>query len=457
MFAAWEALQMRSMSKLPAPFLLTICLCTGLVVVSRHPLSARSAGDKEAQNPKRKPGGTRLPDEGLRRAQQAEKRLSADKPQEAIRTLTELDKDFPGHAAVSLRLAQIYDQLDQTGPALFYYRRYIDIAGEKAREEATARAYALELMPDARTTAEEFGRKLGEATRATATPTPATDWQIAAARDDGALVPIKNEKELEQLAKKGELPAATPVVSPAGPTPIVVSFGADRRANSKPVDEDRASQHRSGTPRNRKASSVYADTPPVPEDVDAALALAFARGEELRHEQSPAQNPTTEAGSDPAQTAFSPEESASAASQATRKPGEAVQPRAPNRTPAVRAMTFTSPTPVTDVVSPRADRFFSARKSDDGRTTIRLINSIPEAVVTFAALPENGAQPVNVILTQNESRIVEVPPGQYEISTNISTINYPPVTLLEVRFPYTFNQRTQYSRRFTRETLEQVR
>src|SRR5690606_1310215 len=66
----------------------------------------------------------KLPEEALKSAQQAEKRLKEDKPKEAISILEQVDKKYPGHRAVSLRLAQIYDTLGDNGPALFYYRRY---------------------------------------------------------------------------------------------------------------------------------------------------------------------------------------------------------------------------------------------------------------------------------------------------------------------------------------------
>src|SRR2546430_2597898 len=86
-----------------------------------------------------RPAIARLPDDGLKRAQQAEKLLRAGKPDDAIKMMAQLDRDYPGEPAVSLRLGQIYDTLGQYGEALFYFRRYAGIAGSRTIPEAQMR------------------------------------------------------------------------------------------------------------------------------------------------------------------------------------------------------------------------------------------------------------------------------------------------------------------------------
>lgn len=172
----------------------------------------------------------RLPDEGLKRAQEAEKLLKANQVDEAVQILRKLDKDFPGHAAISLRIAQIMDTNNQYGPALFYYRRYMHIKGRDADLDAHARVASIEMVAGAKEAAEAFAKKLGETTEPVKVPTPEVKHSLERPATDGSLVPVTKPEDLN-AAEVTPLPRQTEdnepkraVLTPlGGQSPMVVT------------------------------------------------------------------------------------------------------------------------------------------------------------------------------------------------------------------------------------------
>ncbi|MBX7246366.1 MAG: hypothetical protein K1X53_12790 [Candidatus Sumerlaeaceae bacterium] len=148
---------------------------------------------------------SRLPEEALREAQQAEKYLKANKPQEAILLFDKLDKKYPNEPAIKLRLAQIYDTLNSLGPALFYYRKYAEITGEKANEEAKMRLYVLELSVNVPKEAEEFAKKLGTTSGKAMVPTPEVQLEKVALNPDGTTSSLSVTKETPGPVPKDEM------------------------------------------------------------------------------------------------------------------------------------------------------------------------------------------------------------------------------------------------------------
>ena len=138
----------------------------------------------------------RLPEEGLKQAQEAERLLKQDKVQEAVGVLRKLDEQYPGHAAVSLRLAEIMDQNNRHGAALFYYRRYARIKGDDANLEVQARVTSIEMVAGAKEGAEDFAKQLGEPTQAVNVPTPEVKQSIERPANDGSLVPVSGPEDL---------------------------------------------------------------------------------------------------------------------------------------------------------------------------------------------------------------------------------------------------------------------
>jgi hypothetical protein len=451
--------------------------------------AAATGSSADSSSAKTKPATSPLPEEALKRAQQAEKQLAANNATEALSILTKLDHDFPGHASISLRLAQIYDAQDTFGPALFFYRRYSKLA-DNPREEAQSRLAALEVTPGARESAETFARKMGESTGPVPTPAPISKVEIAAARPDGSLVPIRSRQEAELIAKTGALPDAPPATTPAGPTPYVISDDVLEKADNIKRSQSRGAQPGGGlvlsgagnhvsvqagsstpvppSPAAANATAAAPTIPPklaapstksvyaagVPEtggDEDAQLARAFAKG-------SSASQPSTNQAFPAAQITLTPAATRSAPSN-TPVPslGSGTAPAAAQSTPLPGGIAYMSPTPVSEVVSPRAREFFSVKKAAGPNATVKLYNDMADSVATIKLIPTEEGDALNAILAVNENRTLNVPPGKYDVVVDVSTTNYPPLSLLQTRFAFTFEAGTQYLRRMNAENMQQVR
>lgn len=424
-----------------------------------------------------------LPDEALKRAQEAEKQLASNNINEALAILTRLDHDYPGHAALSLRLAQIYDKQDTPGVSLFFYRRYSRMAADHAREEAQARLATLELTPGAPAAAEAFAAKMGERTAPAATPAPVSRVEIAAARPDGSLVPIHNREEAEEIAKGAGIPDATPSEVPAGPTPYVISPEALQHARSAGNTQQARTRQQDGlvlsgtgdhvalltktpqaagaihSPAPATTRGVYATgTPETGTDEDAQLARAFAKGTvatagtaanstaaPLPPDWGTMQTPV------PASTQLPP--------VAQISPSNSTPP-APVGTPSgptIGTVAYMSPTPSSEVISPRAKEFFTTRRIGGDKAVVKLYNDVAESVATIKIIPLEEGNAMSAILAPEENRALQFQPGKYDFVVNVATTNYPPLTLMQTRFSYTFEAGMQYLHRINNENMEQVR
>lgn len=412
----------------------------------------------------------RLPDDALKRAQKAEKQLKINKPREAIKILEDLDRDHPGHAAVSLRLGQIYDQLSEYGPALFYLRRYVKIAGDKALDETKTRLYTLELMAGAKEAAEEFGKKLGQQTSACVTPTPHVQESLARLSTEGNLIPVKDPKDLgiTSDAWTSEVQAQMGAPAPGGNAVQESALGSSTPESGQPPAEtmpptDRpyvspvattrelpatgAVQQPSGAkPAHPSGKSLFTP-PPMKED----SATQPGSGNTGRDEGS---------GGPPRQLA-----------DATEMP--AIRPR--TNVEIAPAPQFTASAPAgrnaqtpfqskrelpTNVQTARATpeieskHFFSTKLIGSPNAIVKITNGFPESVMTFAATPNDGEDPINAVLTSGESRTLKLQSGVYRVSINVTNMNYPPQTIFDTSFDQEFAAGTQYMRRISAEDAQ---
>lgn len=318
----------------------------------------------------------RLPEAGLKKAQLAEKQLKADKPQEAIKILEALDKEYPGHGAVSLRLAQVYDQTENYGAALFYYRRYAQIAGSEAIEDARNRVTTLELMAGAAKAAEEFARKRGQESTAVEVPTPEIQRSVEQMAPDGSWVPVTDPSMLGK-----------PV------TPITTAP---------------ASQRPSRTQRTRQRAVIT----PIPIEIRESDVSGESMG-------LPSVRPSPSMDLAPKLEATAP----------------GTPSQAGEREPATPALAASSD-----------ESFFDERVSSGDQAQLRLINAMPDSILTFAAVAP-GKAPVNIVLMTNESRDTKIAPGRYSITVNITERGYTPTTLLDKRFDFQFRAGNTYTKR----------
>lgn len=464
--------------------------------------AAQKAAAKQAS------AGKRLPDSALKKAQVAEKELKANRPLEAITILSQIEKENPGFSAVSLRIAQIYDQMDQPGAALHYYRRYVHLAGGSARDEAVSRVTSLELMPSARQDADDLGARLGQAVAPVATPVPEVQREVAAEREDGSLVPIRGADELQKITTNG-LPPPEP--ADANPTPLMlpdnqtVSLPKSRSSNARDVlvGSDAAK-----TPISRRSGA--ASQPPL--DISVPLSHAQTQLPPLV-----TSTPFSSSGAQPSAMATAPSSSGASTQALKPAPVAASQPAALKSsvyagvTPAAGAadedallaqsfaagssapvaeltpvmqsnagaplpdlaarreqvpsrkatakpgsVAYFKPTPETKVVSPRAAGFFTSKPVQGTKASVKISNGIPDSVATFVIIPDDDGEAINAILANGESRSFQIAPGTHEVSVNIATSNYPPLPLMDVRFDFQFEAGTQYIRRLTQDSLQQV-
>lgn len=351
-----------------------------------------------------------LPKEGLEQARSAEQQLKANKPEEAIKILLDIDHKYPGCAAVNLRIAQIYDQLNQPAAALFHFRRYIRIAGDKALPDARARAITLEKTAGAADVATEFAVKLGEPAEPVGAPVPVVTRSLAKVGPDGTLLQLRGP---EDFSTTGGVPVSRPATSPI------------------PQLE---------TPSAQPNDAMATSTPAVP--VDSALAAASAPGG-VEPTATPAVVPrgrfTPPPIADPSAAPMVTDVTPSATPIATFRsqaptslpePTRAAMPTAiPRRT--------TQPT-----------RFFQVTRVGGEKAVLRIQNSFPGSLMTFSAVPEGGGEPVNAIMTAKESRTINVVPGKYKVTVNVSDTAYAPAPILNSSYEITFEAGNQYSRTY---------
>ncbi len=399
----------------------------------------------------------RLPDAALKKAQEAERQLKANQPREAIATLELLDREHPSEPAVNLRLAQMYDGLGEDGPALFYYRRYAKLVGDRARDEATARLTTLEAVAGARSGADAYGKKLGERSSAMGTPVPRIiERNLVKIDPEGKESPLKpSDVGLpESMDKKvvRPTPEATPLPDRT-PSPIL-KFPDPKRTQP-------------GIPAGKTPEPVAAFTPPpfsgdperdtakklVSETVAGQAASDVVVGPGREASGTPTRTVISDSGVAPAGRTIAP--------PVIGRPGtRTVPPASPADDSLSRAIQPGTVAPVAPAAATRtrnqgAAKFFTVSPADSAEAVVKLTNGVPNSVLAFNAVPDSDGEPVNALLTTGESRTLRLPPGGYHVIVNMTNNNYPPATLLDSKFDFQFQSGRQYVRRITEDTLQQ--
>ncbi|MCX7626351.1 MAG: tetratricopeptide repeat protein [Candidatus Sumerlaeaceae bacterium] len=401
----------------------------------------------------------RLPDDGLARAAEAEKALAAGDPQQAIAIFVELDAKYPNEPAVNLRLAEIYDQQGQLGAALFYYRRYVQLAGAKARQSAKERVQTLEMTAGAREAADAVAQKLGQRARPVGTPTPKIEQAIEKLLPDGARVRVDSPEELmSEKVNPKKLVSPTPETSqhPLARAEVIIRDGAPDGETSVPAvvkktpraiftpppltsfssgENQEAKTQSGGTVKESVTPEPIWETPATPRATEKASAAA-PPGEptqltqnKISVEFAPAERTAFEKAKHPTQS-------------------EVAGSSKPSGSPAV-----SSPTPVR-LLANEPGKFFICHPFGGDVARLSLSNELPNAVLVLSALPVLGGDPVNAIVGGGETRSYDVRPGRYVVHVTIRDNSYPPVTLLDTRFDYEFQQGINYARRFSPRDIE---
>lgn len=371
-------------------------------------------------------GAKRLPDEALKRAQQAEKELKANKPLEALKILVELDRQHPKNPALNLRIAQVYDGMNQPGSALLYYRRYAKVAGDRPVDEAVARLQTLERLAGVPEETKKLAAKLGEPTEPYSGPAADVSHSILASKEDGSLVELKGEEDLKRINDLKPFERRSAAMGYAVPdmdeeAEAVATEDSD--AQSAGDDEPEAIEEDVETPGPRHNTKTIPSTE-LEEDVPSLSGNSPAAAATPRAATSQKLNVSVGAGGSNAQQLA-----------AAMKPATAKKQR-PFAPPSKGA-------PAAD------DGFFRMTKTDSLGAVLDLNNELPGSMLTFSAIPAEGGKSVNVILAGGERRKTDIAPGKYEVSIQHTDSSYPPVNVLERKFERTFLKGRQYSRTFT--------
>lgn len=433
-----------------------------------------------------KPGRSSLPDDALKQAQEAERQLASANPKKAIEILQQLDQTYPGNSAVSLRLAEVHDANNDYGPSLFYYRRYIKLAGARAREIPVARVSTLELMAGVDKQAGDFAKKLGEATVPVATPTPQIERSLEAQAKDGSRVPVTSAEQLEEIHRRGYVPASPsprPTVTPAAraivlpdttrtPTATTATSPTSRESEPAPsaANESLAVSQPDSTPSPRRpvASPKVSIAPPASKpDEDNLFAEAFVKAgtdsgsvtisapdaqpesveSQLANEPTPEVRRGTAVAPPPPPPALDIQEK-----RATSPPGR--QQRPVSGTPQQAPIAYTQATPATN--SPRAANFFNVSIVQSNNASVVIINDLPTAIVTLSLVPQDDSNVISAILAPGETKTLVVRPGTYDVTARASSNDYSPVTLMSTQFEHRFVTGRQYTRRFNQTSLQQL-
>jgi hypothetical protein len=347
-------------------------------------------------------GWGKLPEEALKRGREAEKLVQAGKLSEAITAWGRVDKAYPGNAPVSLRLAELHDQLGQYGPALFYYRRYVQLSKDGATEDARARLLTLEQMARVPDEAAEFAKKLGVESERVAVPATVVEESQVQVKPDGSIIPLKGTDPGTSAPQVK--PRAAIVLTPVGSSATTVSKEQEYvlitpiRGGSTPA----STTGTAGAKRNRTVITVEPPeaqpagrVPPVP--------------------KASAAPSSPEAGSE---TGMVP-------------PPGAIRDEVGR---------------VTDDLTRPKSAFFTVSKGTGPNARIKLTNAFPESVMTFGAIPASGVEPVNAILTGGESRDLGIAPGRYRVKIGVNDSGYPPGELFETEFEMVFDAGMCYTR-----------
>ncbi len=395
-------------------------------------------------------GWARLPEEGLVKARQAEQALASGDAQRAIALLVELDAEYPNEPAVNLRLAEIYDQEGQLGAALYYYRRYIQLAGSKARPAARERVQTLEMTAGAREAAEAVAARLGKKAKPVGTPTPKIEQAIEKVLPDGVRVRVDSPEELmSDKINPRKVVSASPTLSqhPLAQADIIIR------------DEEPTTETMEAAAAPRRTPVPIFTPPPI-----THRPMATSPEEEL----SPSDEPESHAAGNRAKEVKDADDAAQEhdVAPAPKVSGRAVHielaPAEKFSTPpnsqanrAEKAATGASSQGASTAQPKTATRmdpktFFIVHASGGPVARLSLANDISNSVLVLNALPVGGGNPVNAIVAGGETRTYEVEPARYLVHVKVMENTYPPRTLLDTRFDYEFQEGTSYARRFQR-------
>jgi len=403
-----------------------------------------------------------LPQEALLKAREAEQNLAANAPEKAIAILQELDRKYPENPAINLRLAEVHDTKNDYGPALFYYRKYVRIAGSKAREVPVARVGTLELMAGVDDAAEKFAAKLGEQTMPVATPTPRVERALLAEAKDGSRVPLTSAEQVEQIQKRGYVPPAaspTPTVAPSA-TPIVIPETLTKPPASANVTSGNAAAA-PGRPEGQVQISAAAPAAtPKPVDEDSLLTQAFAKADspEAVAEKLQERTATPAAAAPmtiepPISTPQARQAAPVAAELAVSAPASVVPTTLP-LPPQNNTVAYTQDEPVSN--SSRGENFFSVTATQARDAEVVIINDLKNAIVTLSIVPPDDRPVASAILAPGETKTLRLLPGKYQVSANASSNDYSPITLMSTQFDYSFAGGRKYVRRVTQSSLQQI-
>jgi tetratricopeptide (TPR) repeat protein len=383
----------------------------------------------------------RLPDEALKKAQEAEQQLKKNNPDAAVKILQELDKQYPQSAAISLRLAQIYDAQDNLGSALFYYRRYAMYAGDKPHEEAIARLQTLERTAQVPQQAEELAKKLGEKTDAYSGPQSTVSRSIASVNEKGSLVEVKGPEDLKRLNQLPELErkeAPPAVVVPEIGNESAVYAGGENAKQQSSSDQDKESSGKGQSRAPDEAEKILPDQPEPVLQSDAVPSLQAAAG--YSAEAGPAGNSTGIRMS--LEPAHAPE---TVAGQAATQPGR------DELTSAMKPGSQAEESQSQDDDNGEFSSYFTTKEIEGHKSRLHLENKLGLSILTFAAVPDGGGKPVNVILANDEERDVEFDPGKYTVRISATDSSYPPRTLISKTFSFFFGGGRVYRKIFRAE------
>jgi len=364
---------------------------------------------------------------------------------------------------VNLRLAEIYDQEGQPGAALYYYRRYVQLAGPRARADARQRVQTLEMTAGAREAADAIAQRLGRKVRAVGTPTPQVQQAIEKVLPDGARVRVNSPQELmsdridprrivapspttsravlaraDVIIREGEEGSTQALaVTHATPRPVFTPPPIEHELAAGPIEAARQTagpieiaRQAAAQPLDQRgfgkpdAAAPTATPSPTPQKTPRGV---------VRIQFAPAARTTTAEISHATSAPTVPPQPSSA---------PAPQTAAAQEKPAVPALT-TVHLPMTD-----PDNFFIVHQSGGDKARLSLANEIANSVLVLSALPTLSTPPVNAIVGPGEMRTYDVAPGRYVVQVKITDNSYPPVTLLDTRFDYTFEGGTSYARQF---------
>lgn len=379
------------------------------------------------------------PQEGLAMAQQAEKLVASNKTNEAISVLEAASKKFPTVNAFNLRIAQIYDNQNQYGPALFYYRKYVNSGGGKGLEDAIARSATLELMPQAKSGAEEFAKSKKETTKAIDPVVSISKSSINVERPDGTLVPLSGPEDLNAVITKGvnaittpspQIPTVTPSV-----TPITISPQLIDNLKKEPV-----------LPANKPVSTNQQN------DEDVLLT------EKLLGKKPNSENAAA------AVEAIQPSQMSELSIESKILEETRVPSATPNSTrlksqfPLLKEGSNRGSLIQTDtgINSQRSHNFFNTKKAGGNKAIVFVMNSLDAGIVTVSIIPQDEKPTEQAILMPGESKTIQLIPDTYNFQATVSSNDYPPITLMDTQFTYQFQQGMQYSRRFDRQTAEKL-